>query len=55
MSSGTQLKVRFRTPDRVPTGALLPFRRVRDMMKKHRHMTPRMIMPEMSAMVIVFV
>jgi hypothetical protein len=36
-------------------GALLPLRRVRDKMKKHRLITPRMMMPEISALVTVFI
>ena len=53
--SGCQLKAGFRTPDMTVDGALLPLRRVREKMKKQRLITPRMMMPEMSALVTVFI
>lgn len=53
--SGVQLKAGLRAPDRLLTGAPLPLRRVREKMKKQTLMTPRMIMPEMSALVTVFI
>lgn len=55
LGSGAQLKAGLRTPDMVLTGALLPLRRVREKMKKQTLMTPRMITPEMSALVTVFI
>lgn len=54
-SSGGQLKAGLRTPDRLLTGVLLPLRRVREKMKKQTLMTPRIITPEMSALVTVFI
>ena len=53
--SGAQLKAGLRTPDRVLMGVLLPLRRVREKMKKQTLMTPRMITPEMRALVTVFI
>lgn len=53
--SGVQLKAGLRTPDRVLIGVLLPLRRVREKMKKQTLMTPRMITPEMRALVTVFI
>ncbi len=55
LGSGAQLKAGLRAPDKVLTGALLPLRRVREKMKKQTLMTPRMITPEMSALVTVFI
>lgn len=52
---GAQLKAGLRTPDSVLTGVLLPLRRVREKMKKQTLMTPKMITPEMSALVTVFI
>lgn len=49
------MKAGFRTPDRELGAALVRLRRVREKMKKHRLMTPRMITPEMSALVTVFI
>lgn len=53
--SGAQLKAGLRAPDRLLTGGLLPLRSVRERMKKHTLMTPRMMTPEMSALVTVFI
>lgn len=53
--SWVQLKDGLRTPDRLLTGVLLPLRSVREKMKKQMLMTPRMITPEMSALVTVFI
>lgn len=53
--SWVQLKAGLRTPDRLLTGVLLPLRSVREKMKKQMLMTPRMITPEISALVTVFI
>lgn len=53
--SGAQLKAGLWAPDSVLTGVLLPLRRVREKMKKQALITPRMITPEISALVTVFI
>lgn len=55
LCSGAQLKAGLWTPDTLRTGALLPFRRLSEKMKKQTLMTPRMITPEISALVTVFI
>ena len=52
---GAQLKAGLRTPDRLLTGGVLPLRRVTEKMKKQTLMTPKMITPEMRALVTVFI
>lgn len=53
--SDAQLKAGLWTPETLRTGALLPFRRLSEKMKKQTLMTPRMITPEISALVTVFI
>lgn len=55
LCSGAQLKAGLWTPDTLRTGALLPLRRLSEKMKKQTLMTPRMITPEISALVTVFI
>lgn len=50
-----QLSVGLWTPDTLVTGKLLPLRSVREKMKKQMLMTPKMITPEMSTLVTVFI
>lgn len=50
-----QLKAGLWTPDRPRTGALLPLRRLSEKMKKQTLTTPRMITPEIRALVTVFI
>lgn len=52
---GAQLKAALWTPDTLRPGALLPLRRLSEKMKKQTLMTPRMITPEISALVTVFI
>lgn len=55
LRSGTQLKAGLWTPDAPRTEALLPLRRLSEKMKKQTLMTPRMMTPEISALVTVFI
>lgn len=50
-----QLKVGLRTPTPPMAGESLPLRRVRDKMRKQALKMPRMITPEMSKLVTVFI
>lgn len=55
LCSGAQLKAGLGTPETLRTGALLPLRRRSEKMKKQTLTTPRMITPEISALVTVFI